>query len=270
MGTVRTPAVAGAFYPGRREGLAAALAELIPAARPARPAHGVLVPHAGYVYSGAAAGRTFAEAAIPARVVLLGPNHTGRGAALAAAPEDEWLTPLGKVAIARDLLEKIVAADPDVVFDGAAHRAEHCLEVQAPFLQTLRPDVALAPIVVGTNRLEALLRLGEALADVIAKEADKPLVVISSDMTHYRPAAFAERQDKLALDRAAALDAEGLHRVVEERDISMCGAAPATAALAAFRRLGAASGKLVVYTHSGAVTGDDREVVAYAGMVFPA
>lgn len=271
MAAVRPPAVAGAFYPAQPARLGSMLDGMRPDDVSPVAALGLMVPHAGYVYSGSAAMRTFASAVLPARVILLGPNHTGRGVPLAAAVEDEWLTPLGKVPLDRPLLDALRAADPEVAADGRAHAAEHCLEVQVPMLRALRPDVRIAPLVIGTHDLHALLALGAALADVVAAERDAeggPLLVISSDMTHYEPAAAARRKDELALARLAAIDPAGLHRTVLGEDISMCGMAPAVAALEALRRLGATRGETVVYTHSGVVTGDDREVVAYAGMVF--
>ncbi len=266
--------MAGAFYPAHPRRLATLVDELLGRDVPRRTAAAVLVPHAGYVYSGAAAGATLGRVALPASVILLGPNHTGRGVPLAAAAEDAWLTPAGKAAVDRDLLAEIAAEDPDVRFDRDAHAAEHSLEVQVPLLLGLRGDVRIAPIVVGTRHLPALLALGAALARVIrrveARGGERPLLLVSSDMSHYLPAEVAARRDRAALDRLAAVDPEGLHHVVERDDISMCGAMPAVAALAALRDLGAVRGEEVVYTHSGVVTGDAREVVAYAGMVFAA
>jgi AmmeMemoRadiSam system protein B len=124
--------------------------------------------------------------------------------------------------------------------------------------------------VVGTHDLATLLGFGRALADVVAGLPEPPLIVVSSDMTHYESVEAAAAKDRGALDALAAVDPEGLHTVVRQREISMCGVAPAIVGLAALRRLGVRTGELTVYTHSGVVTGDRREVVAYAGMVFRA
>jgi AmmeMemoRadiSam system protein B len=180
------------------------------------------------------------------------------------------MTPLGKVALDHDLIRELMTADGDLALDSRAHAAEHSLEVQVPFLQTLRPDVRLAPIVVGTHDLQALLRLGQALAEVAARLPERPLIVISSDMTHYEPAEAARAKDARALAWLSVVDPVGLYKTVTEQGITMCGVAPAVAALEALRRLGATRGEQVVYTHSGVVTGNDREVVAYAGVVFRA
>lgn len=267
---LRSPVVAGKFYPAQPERLASQVQEMLKVAREPVEALGVMVPHAGYVYSGAAAGETFARVRIPHRVVLLGPNHTGRGPSISAAADDGWDTPLGRVGLARDLLTALAGVDPAVQSDRQAHFAEHCLEVQLPFLQTLQPELEIAPIVVGTHRLEELLQLGAALAGVIEAQAERPLIVISSDMTHYESAASARAKDFRAIERLEQIDPSGLHQTVLGGNITMCGIAPAVAGLEALRRLGAKRGELAVYTHSGMVTGDDREVVAYAGMVFRA
>lgn len=275
MSSLRQPVVAGKFYPLQPEELRRAVSSLLPShpapssetVAPVTRAKGALVPHAGYVYSGGCAARTLAAAGVPSRVVLLGPNHTGRGPRLAASSDELWRSPLGNVPVDREFLESLCGEFDELSFDTKAHRSEHSLEVQLPFLQTLGTDVRIAPIVVGTSSLEMLLGLGDALARVLAA-ADDTLVLVSSDMTHYEPASIAARKDRLALDRLEALDPEGLHAVVSERSITMCGFAPAVAALRALVALGVTEAEEICYTHSGHVTGDDRDVVAYAGVLF--
>ncbi len=270
MSSVRYPAVAGAFYPADRFQLAELVAKLAVGEQEALPAVGAIVPHAGYVYSGACAGRTLAAIDLPASIILIGPNHTGHGSALAAAVEESWATPLGRVDIDRELLEGLVDRCDDLVFDAVAHRSEHSLEVQLPLLQTLAPDARIAPVVVGASDLARLVALGEALADLVLGRDERPLICVSSDMTHYEPADLARQKDEKAIAHLKTVDAKGLLRTVATEDISMCGVGPATAALVAFSRLGVRSGETICYTHSGMVTGDESEVVAYAGMVFRA
>jgi hypothetical protein len=268
MTTVRRPAVAGAFYPADPRTLATEVRGLIPADEPVASAVAAMVPHAGYVYSGPCAGKTLARLEIPSTVVLVGPNHTGRGVPLAYAPEDAWLTPLGKAEIDRELLEELATEVPGVQPSAAAHQSEHCLEVQVPLLQTLRRDVRIAPIVIGTHDLNALLALGVGLSEVVRRRDPRPLLLISSDMTHYESAAAALSKDERALEALEALDPRRLHQVVHDGRISMCGVGAAVAVIEAAGRLGARRGTPVCYTNSAAVTGDEREVVAYAGMVF--
>jgi AmmeMemoRadiSam system protein B len=150
----------------------------------------------------------------------------------------------------------------------AAHLREHSLEVHLPFLRARRQQFRIAPIVVGTSRLEDLRPLGLGMAQAIRESEERVLVVISSDMNHYESASVAAAKDRLALEKMRLLDPEGLHQVVREADISMCGYAPAVAGLFAARELGAVSGRLILYSHSGEVSGDNESVVAYAGMVF--
>jgi hypothetical protein len=268
MTSVRQPIVAGKFYPADPRRLAALLDELFAERPETVDALAVMVPHAGYVYSGGCAAQTFARVQPAERVLLLGPNHTGRGVAVAAAEEDVWHTPLGNVPVDRELVDALVAGGVGVERDSRAHRGEHSLEVQLPFLQRLAPDVRVAPIAVGETRLDELLRLGRAMAAAIEASQPRPLIVVSSDMTHYESATSAREKDELALARLEALDPSGLHEVVLSHGITMCGFAPATAAAEALRLLGARRVERVCYTHSGLVTGDEREVVAYAGLLF--
>ena len=260
----REPAVAGRFYPGEPERLRADLARYLGAGGAGRPAIGVLAPHAGYVYSGAIAGATYAEVAIPARVIVLCPNHTGVGPPASLWSDGHWRTPLGDVpvdaALARDLL-----ACPLVSADRSAHRFEHALEVQLPFLQARRPGVSIGPLCLGPLDLADCEALGRAVAD--AARATGALVVASSDMSHYLPAGECERQDRRALDALLALEPERLHETVRDERISMCGVVPATVMLFAARELGAAGARLVRYGNSGDVNGDRDSVVGYAGAV---
>lgn len=229
-------------------------------------ASGVLVPHAGYVYSGPCAGAVYATVDVPERVVILGPNHTGLGAPLAIHSRGEWETPLGRVPVDESLAGSLLQECPDLEKDSAAHEREHSLEVQLPFLQVIRPGFRMVPVCVGTHDVGRLVRLGEALARVIGREPDRILIVISSDMSHYIPADEASRLDRMAIDRIEAVEPEALHEVVQREGITMCGIAPAVAGLAACRALGAGTGALVCYTCSGERTGDFDSVVAYAGL----
>jgi MEMO1 family protein len=264
---LRAPAVAGQFYPQHAAALATTLDRLIPPVAANVPAYGVMVPHAGYVYSGQVAGKTFARAAIPNEVVILGPNHHGTGHPLAVFPGGDWEMPLGKVPIAQALTGAILAACPKAAADSEAHQFEHSLEVQVPFLQTLVPELAIAAICIGRAGLDALLALGDGLAVALRTRPVRPLLVASTDMTHYESGETARRKDHLALQRVLALDPEGLYRTVGEQHISMCGVLPTVVMLRAALALGATRAELVAYANSGDVTGDQRQVVGYAGVI---
>jgi hypothetical protein len=269
--TEREPAVAGRFYPGDPEVLASEVASLL-AERPdgratpgaPRPAYGLLVPHAGYIYSGPVAGATYARADVPDHVIVLCPNHTGVGKRVAAWPGGAWATPLGRVpvdeAMTKELLESGLASP-----DREAHRYEHSLEVQLPFLQLRNPEVSMAAVCLGTLPFDACQELGGELARIARRH--RALVVASSDMSHYLPADVARAKDHVALERVLALDPRGLHDVVSRTGISMCGFVPATVMLVAALALGAREAELVRYATSGDATGDQRSVVGYAGVV---
>ena len=197
---------------------------------------GAIVPHAGYVYSGPVAGAVYAAVAVPSTAVILCPNHTGRGAPLALDPSSAWRTPLGDVPVDRGLAERLLALCPSLEEDAEAHRREHSLEVQLPFLQVLRPGVRIVPISIGEPSLGLCREVGR-------------------------------RKDDLALARIAQLDAEGLYRTVLTESISMCGFLPATALLFAARASAASGARVVARRDSGDETGDASSVVGYAGVV---
>jgi AmmeMemoRadiSam system protein B len=263
----RQPAVAGQFYPGKPESLRKMLSELIPGSSNKRPACGILSPHAGYVYSGSIAGKTFSQVEIPPRIVILGPNHHGFGPPAAVYPSGTWLTPLGKIGIDSRLAQDILKSCPGMTADEGAHRFEHSLEVQVPFIQTLAPDAAIVPICLGSSPLENLLEMGMSLGDLLSGQGQKVLMVASSDMTHYEPGAVAREKDQRALDRILDLDPAGLFRTVREGEISMCGVVPVVVMLAAARQMDAKKATLVHYGNSGDVTGDQSQVVGYAGVI---
>ena len=144
--SVREPAVAGAFYPGRAAELERQLDHLIPAEPERHTLLACVAPHAGYVYSGAVAGRLFGHLELPRRVLVMGPNHTGVGARVAVAPDDAWGTPLGPLPVDRDLARRLIEHHPAVTEDATAHLREHSIEVQLPFLARRRPDIRVLPL----------------------------------------------------------------------------------------------------------------------------
>ena len=269
--TLRHPAVAGRFYPRDPEDLRAEVQVYLSQAKPAQEtlvrAIGCIAPHAGYIYSGHVAGAVFARIEIPERCVVMCPNHTGVGRALAMMSEGAWETPLGEVPIDTNLAAALKQRFPTLQDDPAAHRAEHAAEVELPFLQLRQPKLTFVPIALGTGQFEPLEQLGHALADVIAAQKEPVLIVASSDMNHYESDAVTRVKDQQAIERILTLDARGLYDVVTQQDISMCGFGPAVAMLTAARRLGARSAELVKYATSGDISGDRDMVVGYAGVV---
>ena len=283
---IRTPAVAGRFYPGRAEELLREIREYTsPGKTPVEAvriaAIGCVAPHAGYIYSGGVAGAVYARLEIPERCVILCPNHTGKGRPLSIMANTTWQTPLGEVAADAEMGARLLRRFPALEENSAAHRAEHAIEVQLPFLQARQPELNIVPIAIGTSDFDVLHGLGEALADVIAgrqeddpekdgqeeDRAEKVLIVASSDMNHYESDAVTRVKDHKAIERVLAMDARGLWEVVMNEDISMCGFGPTIVMLTAAKLLGATAATLVKYATSGDVSGDYESVVGYAGII---
>jgi AmmeMemoRadiSam system protein B len=291
---LRSPAVAGRFYPGQADELLREVREygspLSTAERGRIAAIGCVAPHAGYIYSGGVAGAVYSRLEIPAHCVILCPNHTGKGRPLAIMAGTTWQTPLGEVAADADLGARLLRRFPALQEDSAAHRGEHAIEVQLPFLQTRRPELNIVPIAIGTSDFDVLRGLGEALADVISarqeedqevdheedheenreedrRDKEKVLIIASSDMNHYESDAVTRVKDHKAIERVLAMDARGLWEVVLNEDISMCGFGPTVVMLTAAKLLGATSATLVKYATSGEVSGDYESVVGYAGII---
>jgi MEMO1 family protein len=272
---LRHPAVAGRFYPADPEDLrtdasAYLTQESSPNQAPVR-ALGCIVPHAGYMYSGHVAGAVFARVEVPKRCIVLCPNHTGHGRALAIMSEGAWQTPLGDVPIDAKLAAALKERFPALQEDSTAHRAEHAAEVELPFLLLRQPELAFVPIALGTRRFDILEELGKAVANVIAEsiagQNDSLLIVASSDMNHYESDAVTRAKDQRAIERILCVDPRGLFDVVTQQNISMCGLGPTVVMLTAVRQLGARSAELVKYATSGDISGDRDMVVGYAGLV---
>jgi AmmeMemoRadiSam system protein B len=269
--SLRHPAVAGRFYPVDPGDLRAdAHAYLSEATSPTDvPLRAVacIAPHAGYVYSGHVAGAVFAKVEVPKLCIVLCPNHTGLGRPLAIMSEGAWQTPLGDVPLDAELAQALKTRFSALEEDSAAHRAEHAIEVELPFLLLRQPELRFVPIAVGTRQFEILEQLGAAIADVINSQQENILIVASSDMNHYESDVATRVKDHRAIERILTLDPRGLFDVVTQQDISMCGMGPAVVMLTAARQLGAKSAELVKYATSGDISGDRNRVVGYAGVV---
>jgi len=274
---IRLPAVAGAFYEGERGALLSRIewcythphgpGRLPSPGRGGERALGLVSPHAGYMYSGpvAAHGYALLASSPPKTVVVLGPNHTGMGSGVSLSPHRAWRTPLGEVevdgALSRSLAEECELMD----LDELAHRYEHSIEVQLPFLQHLfGSGFRLVAVCMMLQDERTSEEVGRALAEILrGREA---AIVASTDFTHYEPAERARRKDAKALERIEALDWRGLLRTVEREDITMCGYGPVAAMLRACVELGAKRGRLLKYATSGDTAGPMPEVVGYGSL----
>ncbi len=273
--SLRTPAVAGRFYPGNPDQL---LRDVRTCLFDGKGSHqpepisaiGCVAPHAGYIYSGGVAGAVYSRLKVPERCIVLCPNHTGKGGPLAIMANTAWQTPLGEVEPDPELSSRVMERFPALQEDSAAHRSEHAIEVQLPFLQVRQPRLNIVSIAIGTSNFDVLRGLGEAVAEAIGfcgQPKTNFLIVASSDMNHYESDTITRIKDQKAIERVLAMDARGLWKVVMEEDISMCGYGPTIVMLTAAKLLGAGSTNLVKYATSGEVSGDFEAVVGYAGIV---
>jgi AmmeMemoRadiSam system protein B len=266
--TTRPPAVAGSFYEASPERLRAQVQACF-AANP-KPASrerfvGAVVPHAGLMYSGHVAAAFYAAAELPKRYIILCPNHTGIGHFAAINREGDWRTPLGSVKVDTALADALLAKTRLLGDDWKAHAKEHSLEVQLPFLQQLVGDLTFVPICLAAPNFAFCVEIGNAIADVVQNQ---PIgILASSDLNHYENQEVTLSKDQAAIDQVLALDPESLWRVVDEKDISMCGFIPATTMLIAAKRLGATNARLIKHATSGDINGDYSHVVGYASVL---
>jgi AmmeMemoRadiSam system protein B len=279
--TIRRPTVAGQFYEGDAEALRAHiktcfLHQLGPKKLPEVNLHiyprkivGLICPHAGYMYSGPVAASAYYELAVdgkPDTVVLLGPNHTGYGSGLALMREGIWRTPLGAVEVDSKMANAILHETRVVDVDEVAHRFEHSLEVQLPFLQFLYGDqFKIVPICFLMQDYGSAVEVGRALVEAL--DASNTVVIASSDMTHYESARAAAAKDQAALKAVKDMDAKRFYDTVEDQNITACGFAPITA-LITYANGVKAKATILNYHNSGDVTGDHSSVVGYAAVSF--
>ncbi len=265
---MRQPAVAGRFYPGTAETLSQALTELFSATENTQKSKAIAVvsPHAGYVYSGTLAARTFSAVVIPETVIILGPNHHGQGAPISLSTKT-WNMPLGEVSVDMEIVEQLLDNSKSIKTDETAHTFEHSLEVQVPFLQKLQKNLQIVPLVISQISYSLCEEVAESLVKAINGSKKELLIVASTDMSHYEPRRIAEEKDRSALECIEHLDPYQLYRTVIGNRISMCGVIPVVIALLAAKSCGAKNAKLIGYTDSGYTSGDSDQVVGYAGIV---
>jgi len=261
----RRPAVAGAFYPGGKARLQQAVESLCrEAGDQVTGAVGAVSPHAGYVYSGATAALALSALGPAQTFIIIGPNHRGVGAPLAVSAQD-WETPLGVAACDAEFVEHLPAP---MEVDESAHRAEHSVEVQLPFLQHLYPSARVACICMGDQSQGAARAVAEAVLAAQKRTGREIKVVASSDFSHYVPADAAQKADGAVLSAVTAMDVNGTYAQLSRTRASVCGFGPIAAAVEASRGLGARSAKMLKYTTSGEASGDLMAVVGYAAVVF--
>ncbi len=277
---VRRPAVAGTFYPADPDNLLAMINRLfmdigyqgIPSpSQGFRTVKGLMSPHAGYIYSGRTAAAGYGRLAsdgYPETFVIIGPNHTGLGASISISSADYWETPLGRIEVDKELADEIVSSFDEASYDDLAHMAEHSVEVQVPFIQTIWPNSKIVPIVMAFQDPIYANRLARSIAKAAKVLSRDVLVIASSDMSHYLPEKEANLRDEAALNAILEMDVEKMFRIIMEMDVSMCGPGPVATAIYFSKLMGANRAELIRYSTSAETSGDYEHVVGYASVVF--
>ena len=277
----RQPAQAGTFYPDTEGALRTQihncfLHPLGPRSIPSIPASldadlvGIVVPHAGYDYSGPVAANSYhrlASSGLRESVIILGPNHTGYGSGVSTVTDGQWATPLGEVPLDKALASSITKFSSLIDVEEEAHKREHSIEVQLPFLQFIYPRrFKFVPICMMLQDLDTSTEIGDAIAK--GSEETGAMLIASSDWTHYEPYEAARKKDMEAIEAVLEMDERKFQDVIEEKSVSACGYGPVTSVLHASKTLGAKQAKLLSYQTSGDTAGDKRSVVGYAAIAF--
>lgn len=263
---IRPSAAAGMFYPDDAEQLRKEVSALLasaPATKLNGFLHAIIVPHAGYMYSGYTAARAFTllkEMKINT-TVLVGPSHREYFDGVSVFPGAAYRTPLGTVLVDDELRTEILEKFSEIQCSHNGHRAEHSLEVQLPFLQQVAKEIKILPIVMGDQRRSYCVKLGEILAEVV--RGKNVLLLASSDLSHYYPYEIARSLDAIVLSSLRRLDNEQLMHDLETERAQACGGGPIVAVLTAAKKLGADSCSILHSCNSGDVTGDRDAVVGY-------
>jgi len=274
--TVRPAAVAGGFYPADPKILSAMIDDFLEHASPQPindPVLAVVAPHAGYEFSGPVAAYTYAalKGRKFSRVVVIAPSHYEAFDFTSVYDGDAYATPLGTVRVDKAFAKQLAKMSPTIQLSSQGHvptpkGAEHALEVQLPWLQTVLGDFELVPVIMGDQSYENSRALGVALAKLI--QGSDTLIVASSDLSHYHPYDEAVKIDHKTLSALQAWDYFSMSRNFETRVWEACGGAPIVAAMIAAERLGANQALVLKYANSGDITGDCSRVVGYSAAVF--
>jgi len=272
---VRKPAVSGMFYDGTASTLTKQIEwcythELGPGTiarvnnKGPREIIAIVVPHAGYYYSGPVAAHAYKKLAEDGRfdtAIILGPNHSGYGPPVSLWAGDNWSTPLGEVKVNKELAHKFLGEV--ISADKSAHLYEHSIEVQLPWLQYLYKDIKIVPIVMMAQDIETATAVGKA----IAQTSDNLIIIASSDFTHYEPHSIATEKDASMIEAITNLEEEELYRRREHLNCTMCGYGPVASAIVAAKEMGATRADLLKYATSGDTSGDYSQVVGYGSIV---
>lgn len=264
---IRRPVVNGTFYPDDKNSIREFLSAAVPGKQPKKTARGLILPHAGYVYSGKVAAVTASRVIATPTIVILGPNHTGTGKTFSAYSRGTWITPLGEVAVNQELAAAVLSQEGPISEDATAHAFEHSIEVELPVLQYFFEEFTFLPICCQTASWKEYSRAAHQIYTALKSRKENALIVASSDMTHYEPDAMARKKDRTAIEPILRLDEKGLLETVRKEHLTMCGIAPVSIMLILTKLLGATKAEVALYQTSGDSSGDYSSVVGYLGAI---
>lgn len=275
---VRTPAVAGMFYPKTQQELRSAIRDCflhsfgpgkLPPLSDDKNIIGVICPHAGYMYSGPIAAYSYyaISSLKPDLVIIIGPNHWGIGCNIATMKDAVWRTPLGDVEVDTDAALEINKATKNIELDFFSHARDHSLEVQIPMLQEIYSHkFKILPIILIDQSRNAATEIGMSISKIAKNK--KTVIIGSSDFTHYEENEFAHKQDKSLIEPILEMDVDEFYNILQKNQISACGYGAIASTMIACKELGATKGTLAKYATSGDVTGERNSVVGYASIIF--
>lgn len=266
-GDVRSPVLAGTWYPGSSDVLSRAIGDyLSKATSPGSEGQPVsmIVPHAGYVYSGQVAAYSYKllQKAAPKTVFLIGPSHRVGFRGISVSQYAGYKTPLGVVPIDQGLAEKLLSVNPKMKWVPEADAQEHSLEIQIPFLQSVLSDFHMVPVIMGDQDLDTCALLAKSLVQILPNR-EEAVILASTDLSHFHTDAQARALDETFVKHVREFAPEALAKAVASGSCEACGAGPTMAAMLAARELGANRSVILKYANSGDVTGDRRQVVGY-------
>jgi len=264
---IREPVVAGQFYPSGPKELEKIIISLKSKEEPKLQALGIILPHAGYIYSGKVAVATISKIIPKKRIIILGPNHTGAGEDFGIFSEGKWNMPFKDIEIDQDLASRILERSNFIKKDYLAHKHEHSIEVELPILQYFFGEFKFVPIVCALSSISTYKKVAEEIHLAIEDIKDQVLLIASSDMSHYEEDSVARKKDRFAIESILNLDEEELLRRINKENISMCGVAPVSILIACCKRLKAKKAQVILYQTSGDSSGDYSSVVGYLGAV---
>ncbi len=275
----RKSVVAGAWYPGDPNELRAVLNSFLQQADVSIAGQGreglraLVVPHAGYVYSGPVAAYAYKllERQKYDTVVIIGPSHRAAFDKVSVYDQGGYRTPLGLVSLDTEFINALKRNDSGVRYVPKAHKEEHSIEIQLPFLQVVQPGCRIVPLIMGSQDRATCESLAKALAKTIEEFAGKKrvLLVASSDLSHYYDSETATEKDRRIISALNTLNPDNLQACLANRSCEACGGGPVLAVMKASMLLGADKGLVLKYGDSGDITGDKQRVVGYlAAAVF--